>query len=522
MSMPSFGFWNQATQHPDDIAVVEPDGRTVTFAALHAQANRIAHGLHAAGLRRGDCIAIMLENRSETLALFMAVAQSGLYLTPLNTHLAPPEAAYIVQDCEARVTVCSARTAELMRRALDSIDYPAERRFSVDPVDGFRPLSDLTDGQPATPPAERWAGTTMTYTSGTTGRPKGVRRPFGDLDPETVSTRQAMFLFLFGITPRDHGVHLVVAPLYHTAVINFASNHLHLGHTVVLMDRWTPEGMLDRITRYRVTTTHMVPTMFTRLLKLPQAVRDACDVSSLRHMIHGAAPCPIEVKRQMLQWWGDTVYEYYAASEGGGTLATPSDWRARPGTVGKPWPISRIRILDDQHQPVPAGTPGTVWIAMGEHTFKYHKDDKKTSDSWRDGFFTVGDAGFVDADGFLFLCDRKADMIIAGGVNIYPAEIESTLSQHPAVDDVAVFGVPDDDMGEAVKAVVQPAAGREPSPELAAEITAWAAERLAKYKLPRTIDFIETMPRDPNGKLYKRTLRDPWWSGRSRGGVLPG
>ena len=518
-SMPTFGFWEQAQAHPNDIAVVEPDGQTVTFGALLAGANQLVHGLRAMGVQKGDCIAMMLENRSEVLQLFMAVAQAGLYLTPLNYHLAPPEAGYIVNDCAAKAVFYSAKTSELAQKALDGIGYEAARRFCVDAVEGHQPLTALTAAHSAAVPADRFAGTTMTYTSGTTGRPKGVRRPFGDLAPEQVSSMQAMFLLSFGITPRDNGVHLVVAPMYHTAVINFATNHLHLGHTVVLMDRWTPEGMLERIAKYKVTTSHMVPTMFTRLLKVPQELRDATDVSSLRQMIHGAAPCPIEVKRAMLAWWGDTVYEYYAASEGGGTTATPAEWKQKPGTVGKPWPISRILILDDAGQPVPTKTPGTVWISMGQHTFKYHGDDKKTADSWKDGFFTVGDAGFVDEDGYLFLCDRKADMIIAGGVNIYPAEIESVLSQHPQVDDVAVFGVPDEDMGEAVKAVIQVGGGAVAGEAFTAELLAWATERLAKYKLPRSVDFIEAMPRDPNGKLYKRTLRDPHWVGKNRGGA---
>jgi long-chain acyl-CoA synthetase len=274
--------------------------------------------------------------------------------------------------------------------------------------------------------------------------------------------------------------------------------------------------MLEKIQRYRVTSSHMVPTQFNRLLKLPEETRRRYDLSSLRHMIHSAAPCPVDTKKQMLAWWGPCIYEYYAASEGGGTLVTPDEWLKKPGTVGKPWPISQIRVLDERHQPCPPGTPGTVWIRMGDHRFEYHRDDKKTGDAWRDGFFTVGDAGYLDEDGYLFLCDRKADMIISGGVNIYPAEIEAVLVAHPQVADAAVFGIPDDDWGEQVKAVIQPGAGVEPGPALAAAIEAFAAERLAKYKLPKSIDFVAELPRDPNGKLYKRKLRDPYWAGRER------
>jgi long-chain acyl-CoA synthetase len=324
-----------------------------------------------------------------------------------------------------------------------------------------------------------------------------------------------MFLTLFGIRPRE-GVHLVVSPLYHTAVLNFCTNHLHFGHTVVLMDRWTPEDMLERVARHRVTNTHMVPTQFRRLLSLPAEVKQRADVSSLRHVIHSAAPCPVDVKRQMLDWWGDVIYEYYAASEGGGTLATPQDWRAHPGTVGKAWPISTLRVVRDDDRDCAPGEVGTVYMRMGPHRFEYHKDKQKTASTWRDEFFTVGDAGYLDAEGFLFLCDRKSDMIISGGVNVYPAEIEAVLHGHPAVADVAVFGVPDDDWGEQIKAVVETAPASPPGPALAEEILGYCRERLASFKCPKTIDFTAALPRDPNGKLYKRKLRDPYWAGRDR------
>jgi long-chain acyl-CoA synthetase len=259
----------------------------------------------------------------------------------------------------------------------------------------------------------------------------------------------------------------------------------------------------------------MVPTQFNRLLKLPDEVRRRYDVSSLTHVIHSAAPCPVETKRQMLAWWGPCIYEYYAASEGGGTLVTPQQWLERPGTVGRPWPISQIRILDDAHQPVPAGTPGTVWIRMGDHRFEYHRDAAKTGDAWRDGFFTVGDAGYLDADGYLFLCDRKADMIISGGVNIYPRETEDVLVVHPSVGDAAVIGVPDDEMGESVLAIVEPAPGVEPGPELEAELIAHCRANLSAFKCPRRIDFVAELPRLPTGKVRKGELRKQYgsWSG---------
>jgi long-chain acyl-CoA synthetase len=296
-------------------------------------------------------------------------------------------------------------------------------------------------------------------------------------------------------------------------VLNFATNHLHFGHTLVLMDKWTPEGTLDRIARYKVTTSHMVPTQFNRLLALPEEVKKKADVSSLRHMIHSAAPCPVEVKKRMLAWWGDVIYEYYAASEGGGTTATPQDWRNKPGTVGKAWPISVIKIARDDGSEAAPNEVGTVWIKMGNHKFEYHKDKAKTSSSWKDDFFTVGDAGYLDEDGFLFLCDRKSDMIISGGVNIYPAEIEAVLVTHPEVRDAAVFGIPHADWGEEVKAVLEVAEG---TPALAEDILAFCKERLATFKIPKSIDFTDALPRDPNGKLYKRKLRDPYWQGQGR------
>ena len=365
-------------------------------------------------------------------------------------------------------------------------------------------------------PDERAAGQVMNYTSGTTGRPKGVRRALAPYDPDTVCSMFAMFLGMFGIQPHADNVHLCGSPLYHTAVLVFAASSLHYGHTVVLMDRWTPELCLDAIQRHRVTTSHMVPTQFHRLLALPEATKAAADVSSLRHMVHAAAPCPVDVKRRMLEWWGPVIYEYYAASEGGGTLVTPEEWLQYPGTVGRAWPTSEIRVLDDAGNAVPAGTPGTVYMALGAAEFKYHKDDAKTAANRRDGFFTVGDIGYLNPQGYLFLCDRKIDMIISGGVNIYPSEVEADLLAYPKVADAAVFGIPHEDWGEEVKAVIEPAPGVQPGPALADEILAYCAKTMAKYKCPRSIDFIASMPRDPNGKLYKRKLRDPYWAGRER------
>jgi long-chain acyl-CoA synthetase len=282
------------------------------------------------------------------------------------------------------------------------------------------------------------------------------------------------------------------------------------------MDKWTPQQMLHLIDAFRVTNTHMVPTQFVRLLGVPEEERSRYDVSSLRHMIHAAAPCPPDVKRQMIEWWGPVIDEYYAASEGGGTYVFADEWLEHPGTVGRKWPFSEVVILDDDGNELPPGEVGTVYMHMHTGDFEYFKDKEKTDRSFRGKFFTVGDAGSLDDDGWLFLSDRKIDMIISGGANIYPAEIESELIMHPKVADVAVFGIPHDDWGEEVKAVVEPVEGVDPGPELEAEILDWARTRVARFKTPKSIDFTEEMPRDPNGKLYKRKLRDPYWEGRAR------
>jgi long-chain acyl-CoA synthetase len=512
-----FGFWNVAQTDPARLALVDSDGVEMSAGELLEACDQLVHGLRALGLKPGDTVATVLPNSSAMVETYLAVMQAGWYLVPINYHLTAPEIGYILQDSEAKAFICHARFGEAGAAAAEEAGLPKEARFAVGgDIAGFRLYAEAKEGQPGSLPEERATGDIMNYTAGTTGRPKGVKRPGSGQDPDTAAELNGYFLLLFGITPKDDNVHLVVSPLYHTAVLRFASSSLHLGHAVVLMDRWTPEETLRLIDRYKVTTSHMVPTQFHRLLALSEAERNKHDLGSLRHMIHSAAPCPIEVKRRMLDWWGPVIDEYYAATEGGGTLVTPEEWLKKPGTVGKPWPISQIRILDDEHNELPTGTPGTVWIKMGDFTFEYHKDAEKTAKNRHEGFFTVGDVGYLDEDGYLFLMDRKIDMIISGGVNIYPAEIEGTLLSHPKVGDAAVFGIPHDDWGEEVKAVVQPASGVAAGPELEAELIAFCLERLAKYKCPRTVDFTDEMPRDPNGKLYKRKLRDPYWAGRER------
>ncbi|MGH9048564.1 MAG: acyl-CoA synthetase [Acidimicrobiia bacterium] len=514
--MAALGFWSIAQEDPDHLAVVDPDEREISAGELLASCNQLVHGLRDLGLQQGDAIAMVLPNGVEVFELYLAVLQAGFYLVPINTHLVGPEIAYIVQDCEAKAFVVHERFSGVCIAAADEIDFPKDGRFAVGDVPGFRSYDELKDGQPATLPDNRTTGAVMNYTSGTTGRPKGVRRPLTGVAPDDGAIGFSGMLFLFQLQPHDDNVHICGSPLYHTAVLVFAGGALHAGHAVVLMDKWIPEDMLRLIEKYRVTNSHMVPTQFHRLLALPDDVRAKYDMSSLRHMVHAAAPCPPDVKRRMIEWWGNVIDEYYAASEGGGTIVFAEEWMQKPGTVGKPWPISEIAILDDDGNERPAGEIGTVYMHMQTGNFEYYKDKDKTEKSRHGKFFTVGDIGYLDDDGWLFLRDRKTDMIISGGANIYPAEIESELLSHPKVGDAAVFGIPHEDWGEEVKAVIEPAAGSEPGPELADEILAFCRDRLARFKTPRSIDFVAEMPRDPNGKLYKRKLRDPYWEGRER------
>ena len=513
--MTDIGLWTIAAQTPDRAAVIEPDGAVVSYAELAARADRLGRGLQALGLDPGATVAGMLPNGADALALFFAALQTGLYVVPVNWHLTAAEVGYILGDSEAGAFVAHQRFAGVAAAAADLAGIDPAARFAVGEVPGFAPLAELGKDS-AGRPKQRTTGAPMLYTSGTSGRPKGVRRALTGADPDAVPPFTAWFFAIFGLKPFDGHVHLCCSPLYHTAVLNFATISLTLGHPVVLMDRFDPETLLALVERHRVTSSHMVPTQFRRLLALPEPVRARYDVSSLRCMIHAAAPCPPEVKRRMLDWWGPVVTEYYAATEGGGSVITAQEWLARPGSVGTAWPGSEVRVLDDNGDDAPTGEPGLIYLRMGTSTFDYYKDEAKTLASRARGMFTVGDIGYLDADGYLYLCDRKGDMIITGGVNVYPAEIESELSCHPAVADVAVFGIPHDEWGEEIKAVVQPADGVAPGPALTADLLGFLDGRIAKFKLPRTIDYVAELPRDPNGKLYKRRLRDPYWAARDK------
>jgi long-chain acyl-CoA synthetase len=506
------GLWNIAREQPDLTAVVDPDGRQVSYAELAAAADRYGRGFQAMGLEPGDAVVLLLPNGIDLVSVYFGAFQTGLYVVMANWHLVGAEVAYLIEDSGAKAFIAHERFAET---ATDALARTGVAGFAVGDVPGFAPLSSLGAGETGRPDV-RTAGSPMLYTSGTTGRPKGVRRPLTGADPDLVPAQATWFFGIFGLVPFDGHVHVCGSPLYHTAVLNFVANSVQLGHTAVLMDRWRPEEMLRLIEKYRVTHSHMVPTQFHRLLELPAEVRDKYDVSSLRCMIHGAAPCPHEVKRRMLDWWGPVVVEYYAATEGGGTTIMADEWLRKPGSVGRPWPNSVVKVLDDAGAEVPPGTTGLVYMRMGTSTFEYHKDAEKTQAARVGDLFTLGDIGYMDEDGYLYLCDRKADMIISGGVNIYPAEIENELAVHPKVADVAVFGVPNPDWGEEIKAVVRPADGVVPGNDLTAELLSFAAERLAKFKLPKSVDYVDELPRDPNGKLYKRKLRDPYWAGQAR------
>ncbi|GAA1889157.1 acyl-CoA synthetase [Streptantibioticus ferralitis] len=505
MTRPANGFWTQAAQDPDRDILIAPDGERWSAARLHATANQLVHGLRAAGLGPGDAFAVVLPNGVEFFTAYLAAAQAGFYLVPVNHHLVGPEIAWIVSDSGAKALIAHERYAPQAQAAADEAALPADHRFAVGSAPGFRPYTALFDGQPTNPPQDRTSGVVMNYTSGTTGKPRGIRRPLSGKPPE--ETHLGGFLGFFGIKPFDGNVHLVCSPLYHTAVLQFAAAALHIGHPVVLMDKWMPEEMLRLIDEYACTHTHMVPTQFHRLLALPGEVRQRYDVSSMRHAIHGAAPCPEHIKRAMLEWWGPCVEEYYAASEGGGTFAPAADWLKKPGTVGRAWPISEIAIFDDEGNRLPPGELGTVYMSMTAGGFRYHKDETKTRKNRIGDYFTVGDLGYLDEDGYLYLRDRKIDLIISGGVNIYPAEVEAALLKHPAVADAAVIGVPHDDWGEEVKAFIEPAPGLRGDAALATDILAHCGRVLARYKCPRSVEFIAEMPRDPNGKLYKRRLR---------------
>ncbi|MDX6743797.1 acyl-CoA synthetase [Actinocorallia sp. A-T 12471] len=518
--MGTLGFWRLAEKDPQWIAAVDPDGTEHTAGELLARANRLVHALRGLGLEKGDGLCGLVPNGVDGLVLYLAALQAGWYYTPINWHLTGPEIGYIVADSEAKAFFVHERNAEEGVRGADEAGIDASRRFAFGDVPGFIPVETFTKDAPDTKPEDRGNGATMHYTSGTTGRPKGVRRALAGIDPDDSAELMTFLLTFFGFTPGrpaggGHEAHLVTSPNYHTAVTQFGGSALHMGHTLVYMDKWEAEETLRLIEKYKISNTHMVPTHFKRMLTLPKDVRERYDVSSMKWAIHAAAPCPVPLKQQMIEWWGLCIWEYYAATEGGGTIASPEDWLANPGTVGTAWPISELLIVDENGEEVPPRTPGTIYMKMAGVQFEYKGDPDKTAKERLRDFFTVGDIGYLTEDGHLFLSDRKSDMIISGGANIYPAEIENEIILHPKVADVAVFGIPNEEWGEEIKAVIEPAVGIEPGDALTEEIFEYLKPRLAKMKWPRTIDYTDALPREPNGKLLKRKLRDPYWADRA-------
>jgi long-chain acyl-CoA synthetase len=505
--------WNIAAQDPDRRALVAPDGSEVSFGALCTAANQVAHRLRDLGLQRGDAVAVMVPADVHFYEVYFATTQIGLYLTPINYNLTGQEVAYVLADCGAKVFVTHERFAGVAAEAVESSDIPVSHRFVVGELPGFRPYAEIKSPN-SRPPVDRSPGLDMWYTSGTTGRPKGVRKSLPEGDPYELSRHVLKTMDLFGMTAG--GVHILTSPIYHGAPESFSCNALHAGQTVVLMSRFSAEPFLQLVERYGVTSSHMVPTMFVRLLNLADDVRLAYDVTSLRNIVHAAAPCPVDVKTRMMAWWGPILWEYYAASEGGGTFVTPEEWLKRPGTVGRALPGAEVRILDDDGQDLRVGEPGNVYMRPSAGMFAYHNDPDKTREAFRGEFFSVGDVGYLDEEGWLFLTDRKPDVIISGGVNIYPAEIEAQLMLHPSVADAAVIGVPDADRGEQVLALVQLRETAVPDPGLEESLTALCRTGLAGYKVPRVFEFRTELPRTETGKLQRRLLRAPYWEGRDR------
>ncbi|MFI9387027.1 AMP-binding protein [Kutzneria sp. NPDC052558] len=494
------GAYAIARTDPTRVAIVSPSGRRVSFGDLVAAANQVANGLRGLGLRRGDVIASIQHNSAEHVEVVLAAFQIGLYVVPVNSHLAPSEISHIVRDSGAGVVVAT----DGLAGGLESADLPAARYAVGAPVPGWRPYSALRDDQPAHPPHDREAGSIMGYTSGTTGRPKGVRRPLPQLPPEVVIAQMARHYGKFGITA-GRGVHLVCAPLYHAAPGNLALCSLHLGHTVVIHPRFDAVRTLEDIEWHGVTTTHLVPTHLHRLLALPDEVREQWDTSSLRVVMLAGAPCPVRDKQRAIEWLGPVVWEYLGSTEGVVCHIGPVEWLEHPGSVGKP---ALVKILDDQGDPTPPGEPGRIYFPAAAAPFEYHNDPAKTAAAIRsDGFATVGDIGRLDADGYLYVLDRRDDLIISGGVNIYPAEIEQHLLTHPAVADVAVIGVPDPEWGHRVLAVVRPGPAVVAGPDLAEELDAFCRAGLAALKCPRRYEFMADLPRSESGKLLRRTLR---------------
>jgi acyl-CoA synthetase (AMP-forming)/AMP-acid ligase II len=506
------GHW--ASVFPDKPALINAaTDSSVSYRELNDRSNRLAQLMWDTGLRPGDHVAILMENHPVYFDVAWAALRSGLYLTTINRYLTTDEAAYILANCEAQVLVTSQKLGDVAAGLLDAESRCSTWLMADGARDGFTDFESAIAAYPAKPLAEEPAGAFMLYSSGTTGRPKGILRP---LTGQSIRTGAgivgALQKLLWNFD--EHTVYLSPAPLYHSAPIGFSTATQALGGSVVMMPRFDPVQALQAIEKYRVTHSQWVPTMFSRMLKLPEAERSGFDLSSHKVAIHAAAPCPKQVKQQMFDWWGPILYEYYGGTEVNGlTHVTPQDWLDHPGTVGKAV-LGTIHVCDEEGNELPPGKDGIVYFELPQMPFEYFHDREKTRSAQHPqhpNWSALGDVGYVNEAGYLFLTDRATFMIISGGVNIYPQEIEDALIMHPKVADVAVVGVPDAEMGEAVKAVVQPAPGVAVGAELAEELLEYARAHIAHYKCPRSVDFMAELPRLPTGKLYKRIIKDRYW-----------
>lgn len=504
--------------HPTELAKKSPDkpayimsgsGHTVTFSELEEGSNQAAQLFRSLGLQRGDHIAILLENHPLFLQICLAALRSGIYFTAISYRLQEAEVEYIVNDCQAKVFITSKDRQSVVDKLVGKMPNVTHMYMLDGVIAGFESWEDVTAAQPTTPIADESTGASMLYSSGTTGRPKGVLKPL----PEGefgVDDGPNLFVMLYGAT--EDTIYLTPAPLYHAAPLTFTMGFMLGGMTCVVMEHFEAEAALQAIEKYQVTHSQWVPTMFIRMLKLDDDVRTRYDMSSLQCAIHAAAPCPIKVKEQMIDWWGPIIHEYYAGTEGNGFVAINSEqWLAHKGSVGQAL-TAQMHIVGEDGEEVPAGEVGTIYFEGGGE-FEYYNDSEKTKESRHSkGWSTLGDVGYVDEEGFLYLTDRKSYMIISGGVNIYPQEAENILVTHPKVMDVAVFGVPNEDFGEEVKAVVQPKHFEDAGPELEAELIEFCRSHISHIKCPRSVDFDEELPRHPTGKLYKRLLKDRYWA----------
>jgi len=502
-----------AAQAPDKPAVIMSDtGEMMTYAQLEEQSIRLARVLHDQGLRRGDSFAFISPNNPVYFVAYWAALRSGLYVTPINYNLSADEAAYIINDCGARAFLVHSSMPDIAQKLID-LTPNVELRLSVDgPLPGHTELATALAGVSAEPLADQPIGREMLYSSGTTGRPKGIKAPLQD---HQIGEEPDVLYPVFGVAWGfdENTIYLSPAPMYHSAPYRYSTMTQSVGGTVIVMPRFDPEAALAAIERYKVTHSQWVPTMFIRMLKLPEDVRNRYDLSTHKIAVHAAAPCPIEVKREMIEWWGPILREYYAATESVGVTVVDSEtWLRRPGTVGQAI-LGILHICDDDGNDLPTGQAGVIYFERDEFPFEYHNAPEKTaaaSNPQHPTWGTTGDIGYVDDEGYLYLTDRKAFMIISGGVNIYPQEIENALALHPKVLDIAVIGIPDPEMGEQVKAVVQPADGATPGPELEKELIDYLREHIAHFKVPKSVDFVTELPRTPTGKLVKGKLREQY------------